>query len=67
MEDTCWLISQITVSKVEMDRIRYNSQEVQSLEDSIEISMQGCATSLDNEEDIKKTDLLYEPFSGTEL
>ena len=49
------VLGQMTVSKVERDKLRSTGFDVEALTNNIEISMQECINSLENVEDIRKT------------
>ena len=49
------VLGQMTVSKVERDKLRSTGFDVEALTNNIEISMQECINSLENVEYIRKT------------
>ena len=51
------VLGQMTVSKVERDKLRSTGFDVEALTNNIEISMQECINSLENVEDIRKTQM----------
>ena len=59
--------NKMTISKVERNKSIFTGLDFEALEDSIKVSMQEYVNSLEDVEDIMKTDIQFDALSGIKL